>query len=611
MPTSTVLRLDDLRVRREQRLHRAVALHRVDVERSRVVEHLAEVARLLACDRAAVVWVDEYGPGHVHAHVVLDLVSDVPRRRFPAEPLRLAWNDGVPGKLDLPDLERGTAIPLHEAGRSLCAVALGSDGTRAWFLVADGFSARVPLDRDTSGHLMFLAGECAGVVLHRDLGRESGERALARERFAGWPVLRDIEGREADELASRRIGGRFLVARVLRGLVDDDLVMEPNALAQQLDGVARELGRVPADDVERPLWDELLRAVERMDLTAIARAALELSRRVDEEGHVHGARELLGLTHHIAVAVSASAEAAESARLIGRLYRRRGEWDESIRWYEGARAAARVGGDHATEAIVVDGLASAVRDKGNLPAARALLREGLVVARESGDDYALASVHHSLMTVEQRAGRLPQAVAHGWQAVNLHRQEEIRCYVLVSLAGCFVKMRELDAAEDCYAVVAERVRLLDWRFAALENLAYVSALRGDRDVFQARAWLADEANWRAGASVSVHAQILQYRAMSWEALGERERARAWFVRARDYAQEHAVNQVYFEADAAIARLDGAEDNASTPVSPEMANDTGIEAFADDPCPTATEMAEIRGEMGAMRRKLAPAFAGTG
>src|SRR5688500_8778683 len=136
MPTSTVLRLDELRVRREQRLQRALALHRTDAERHRVIEHLAGVTALLGCDRAAAVWVDEYGPGQVHVHAMVDLLSDLPRRRFPAEPLRLAWNDGVPGKLDLPDVARGAAIPLHDAGRSLCAVALGSDGARAWFLVA-------------------------------------------------------------------------------------------------------------------------------------------------------------------------------------------------------------------------------------------------------------------------------------------------------------------------------------------------------------------------------------------------------------------------------------------------------------------------------------------
>ena len=154
MPASTVVRLDELRVRREQRLQRCFALHRTDGERFRVVHHLAEAARLLAAERVAAVWIDEYGPGVVHPHTVLDLLSDIPRRRFAAEPLRLAWNDGVPGKIDLPDLGRSGLISIHDATRSLCTVALGSDGSRAWFLIVEGLGARLPLDGETSGRLM-------------------------------------------------------------------------------------------------------------------------------------------------------------------------------------------------------------------------------------------------------------------------------------------------------------------------------------------------------------------------------------------------------------------------------------------------------------------------
>ena len=227
MPASTVVRLDELRVRREQRLQRCFALHRTDGERFRVVHHLAEAARLLAADRVAAVWIDEYGPGVVHPDTVLDLLSDIPRRRFAAEPLRLAWNDGVPGKIDLPDLGRSGLISIHDATRSLCAVALGSDGSRAWFLIVEGLGARLPLDGETSGRLMFLAGECAGVLLHRDL--PAGGRARARPRFAGWPVLRDTEGRENEEATSRRIGSRFLVARLLRATVDDDFAIDPKS----------------------------------------------------------------------------------------------------------------------------------------------------------------------------------------------------------------------------------------------------------------------------------------------------------------------------------------------------------------------------------------------
>ena len=599
MLTSNVLRLGEQRVRRPQRLRRALALHRTDSDRLQVIEHLAGVTSLLGCDRAATVWLDEYGPGLVHVHAIVDLVSDVPRRRFPVESLRLAWNDGVPGKLDVSDLAQSAAIPIHDVAGSLCTVALGSDGARAWFLVTDGMRARLPLDSETSGRLMFLAGECAGVLLHRDVPGASQGRS--GERFAGWPILRDIEGRDVDEVASGRIGGRFLVARALRSVVDEDLAVEPAALAHQLEGVRRELSSLAGRDQERPLWDEVLSSLEQGEWRALASASLELGKVAEDQGHHHGAREFYSLSHAVAAAVVAMSEAVESARLLGRLHRRQGEWDDAIRWYEGARATVRGEGDRATEAIVIDGLASAMRDKGNLPAARKLLHEGLQVAEESGDDYPVASIHHTLMTIEQRAGRLPYAVAHGWRALNLHRQEQTRCYVLVSLAGCLVKMRELDAAEDSYAVVAAWVEQPEWRYAALEMLAHISALRGHRDVFDERAARADGAEWKTGASVPVHAQILQFRAMSWKALGDLAQARAWSERARDYAQEHAVNQVLFEAEALLAGLD-TDEAAST------AGVTTAEAASTEPGLPAAEMEEIRSGVGAMRRALAPSFA---
>ena len=376
--------------------------------------------------------------------------------------------------------------------------------------------------------------------------------------------------------------------------------MEPAALAQQLEGVRREFSRLARQDQERPLWDEVLRSLEQGDWRALASSTLALGKTVDDQGHRHGAREFYALSHAVAVAVVATSEAVESARLIGRLHRLQGEWDEAIRWYEGARAAARGEGDHATEAIVIDGLASAMRDRGNLPAAREVLHEGLQVAKESGDDYSVASIHHSLMTIEQRAGRLPRAVAYGWSALNLHREEESRCYVLVSLAGCFLKMGELDAAEDSYALVAERVEKLDWRYAALETLAHVSALRGHRDLFDERVARADGTEWKTGASVPVHAQILQFRAMSWKALGDLVQARAWLERARDYVQEHEVNQVLFEVEALLAGLDN-DEAAST------AGVTAAEAASTEPGLPAAEMEEIRGGVGAMRRALAPTF----
>jgi hypothetical protein len=80
------------------------------------------------------------------------------------------------------------------------------------------------------------------------------------------------------------------------------------------------------------------------------------------------------------------------------------------------------------------------------------------------------------------------------------------------------------------------------------------------------------------------------------------------VRARDYAQEHGVNQVYFEADEAVGRLDRNERAVPTSVSSASAHDTLAETTLTEPSLWETELDEIRGGVGAMRRELAPAFA---
>ena len=87
--------------------------------------------------------------------------------------------------------------------------------------------------------------------------------------------------------------------------------------------------------------------------------------------------------------------------------------------------------------------------------------------------------------------------------------------------------------------------------------------------------------------------------MSWRALGETTQARLWLERARDYAQQHRINQVFFEVEALLARLNEPE---AAPAAPESA----AEAASESDLPV-TGISEIRDEVGALRRALAPAF----
>lgn len=217
MSIGNVLRLQDYRDRRWSRLGLGQALHRADPRRYQVFGYLAEIAELTGADRAAAVWVDEHGTGLIHPYVVVDFLSARPRRAFASEPLRAAWQLGVPSALDAP------ADPASAAPTTF-AVALGSDGTRAWFVVADSALTRPPIANEVRDRLMFAAGECAALVLHRDLDEKvEADPCVAGARFAGWDILADLDGRESDELESRRIAQRFVVARLVRLLVDDDL----------------------------------------------------------------------------------------------------------------------------------------------------------------------------------------------------------------------------------------------------------------------------------------------------------------------------------------------------------------------------------------------------
>src|SRR5690606_4952440 len=95
-----VVGLSEHRDRRHQRFRLAQALRSGDPIRSALVGHLRELIDLTAADRAAAVWIDEYGAPLVHPHLTLDLLCDVPRRSFPVEPLERAWEIGLPGAYD-------------------------------------------------------------------------------------------------------------------------------------------------------------------------------------------------------------------------------------------------------------------------------------------------------------------------------------------------------------------------------------------------------------------------------------------------------------------------------------------------------------------------------
>ena len=543
MSVAKVLKLAEHRDRRQYRLAMSRAMVHGDPSRSVLLEHLAEVADLTGSDRVAVVWIDEYGAGYVHPHVILDLLSDRPRRFFSPDPLQRAWDLGVPGALDdVVGSDRGRVATF--------AVALGSDGARGWFLVADSVTRRVHVDDERRDRLMFLAGESSAIVLHRDL--DAPEDASAR--FAGWRILKDLEGYESNARRSGVVGRRFEVGRLVVGLVEDDLVSPDERRFELADRARESIYRDgDVDEGEASLLGDVLHAYEVGDLPGLAAVSLEWGHAAERDDHAWGALELYRCAFEMATALGEPETAIEAARSSGRVLRRRGQWAEADHWYGLALAIAERAELWDLIARTRAGLAVIHKDRGDLSAARIGLESALEAAGSAKDADTTASIYQDLMNLEYVAGDLPVAARHGWRAVNTSATDAAKTRCLVGFAWILKELGDIDAAEDAYAVARETADDFYYRLYAYDGYAHMAALRGDPAAFDVRATECDQLGWDDGPATA-KAEILYFRGVGHALLGRRDEARSWLGKAVAFAEHHAFEVVLENARAALSEL---------------------------------------------------------
>jgi len=137
----------------------AFALWEADGERSRFTLPLWQTIYLAEGERGAIVWRGMTSDDVAHPFLVLDLARD---------PARLEVDqDAIP----LPD--DGEPPALHDFGSQGVTIFLGSRGDRNWHLVVDGGEKRLAeLSVKKREDILFLAGECAGLLFLRDFADE-------------------------------------------------------------------------------------------------------------------------------------------------------------------------------------------------------------------------------------------------------------------------------------------------------------------------------------------------------------------------------------------------------------------------------------------------------
>jgi hypothetical protein len=155
------------------------------------------------------------------------------------------------------------------------------------------------------------------------------------------------------------------------------------------------------------------------------------------------------------------------------------------------------------------------------------------------------------MTVEKHAGHLERAVVHGWKATRRGGLSEVALHALFDLAGVLREGGDLEAAEDAYTVVAEKVTTYDYRVMALDALAYIAALTGRELLFDDICSLVDAENWE-GASAVISSQIPYFRGLASLSLGRTQEGQEWLERALASAERHGFGKLVFDAENALA-----------------------------------------------------------
>lgn len=139
-----------------------------DGERSRFTLPLWRVVYLAGGSRGGLVWAPsgDDRPARLRPLVVLDLTEDPARIRFSA--------GLVHGMKEAP------APTLREKGEEGLAIFLGEQDGRRWFLVVDELGEPPPEtaaggEARARDDILFLAGECAGLLFYRGFANEAGE----------------------------------------------------------------------------------------------------------------------------------------------------------------------------------------------------------------------------------------------------------------------------------------------------------------------------------------------------------------------------------------------------------------------------------------------------
>jgi tetratricopeptide (TPR) repeat protein len=307
------------------------------------------------------------------------------------------------------------------------------------------------------------------------------------------------------------------------------------------------VGRIAAGKQTRGILAAVIDAVEQArvpDVRQVAPRLLAYGRSLDYDAHWALAADVFGtIGRHVNPGLDPEITFDAQMRL-GYCLRMSGDLDGAqVAYGEAGLAAASVGNRmEVLHARVGD--AAIASDRGNLPAAEAILDEIIAAAGAAGFDDVHAIALHDRAYVANARGQYELGAKFAFQALQRTRSLTARDRILADLAMAFTQLGVLGAARDAFLVVVETAQEQYVRWAATINLLEIASLLPNAPLFeQYRRAL-------VGASLPpfLRAQYHFYCALGFRTFGQSDAAGENLVSAQELAEQYGYNQLLFQVE---------------------------------------------------------------
>ncbi|MBX6331703.1 MAG: hypothetical protein IRY91_07640 [Gemmatimonadaceae bacterium] len=243
------------------------------------------------------------------------------------------------------------------------------------------------------------------------------------------------------------------------------------------------------------------------------------------------------------VAISANMQLGACRRVLA-------QWDDALSAYTTAGQIATMTGDvmNVLKSRIAE--ANVALDRGNIPAAEAILDETI----QSATDQRLMEIRAFALQdrgiVARRRRDFETSIRYSYEALSSFKDQVAKDRALADLAVTFYDMGLLSAARDANLMLAATAQEQYTRWAAMINLLEIAVRDCREPVF--------EQYRRELASIELPAVLAAYYyfyvGQGYRMFKKLGQARAAFERALDIASQHEVNEIRLKAEESLEEL---------------------------------------------------------